>query len=305
VNKKHIHTRRKMMVQTCIDQTEDDVRLPFHRALLVDRAKDVISLDLPEEILPEMRKRKRRTSGEVGRKTTKGRKKNAVDGEQPAPPITIKFKVPKELGLATEASKVGREKQYDSDGDTVGGYSSDEDGGDRSSQLTSLPSESNSPSSVSRSSPFAHCSQETTVSSNNHYLSTIADSPPTLPTAHLHQPSLDQILPVPRDNDLHQTVVSPGRKTQLHGGHGFSGPFEPPEVPLHLPSSPAALAELPMQSTTFPTQVMQRSLSQTSTGLKRRRKPPPKEHIVRAPKYASPSFAPLPNLTSMPLPSSD
>lgn len=140
-----------MTIQDALEKAvEGKVGLPFDLVRIVTQAEDVISPDLPEEVIELMAKKP------MGKKTKK--KRELLDGEprkkrgrpslaekqlegsngdaDTAPkPLFLKIRLPKS-NSEPNRTQPQRVKEVDSDGDTVGGYSSD----DAQSSLTSLSS---------------------------------------------------------------------------------------------------------------------------------------------------------------------
>ncbi|ORY34354.1 hypothetical protein BCR39DRAFT_517877 [Naematelia encephala] len=119
-------TNEAITVQAWLEKAvEDRVGVPFDRVRLVDQATDVISPELPpdETQVPQTtpkgkKKRKLAGSREGG---TKAKKKRTEQTD-----LVVKLKLPPDLSAPEQRpSKV---KEVDSDGDTVGGWSTDDDG---------------------------------------------------------------------------------------------------------------------------------------------------------------------------------
>ena len=180
-----------MTVEKWIEKAiEDRVGAPFDRVRLVDQASDVISPDLPEEdLIVEAEPAKKRKKGVLGRPS-----KQAVlekDIEKP-PRITFKLKIPRMI----EAPKlVKRVKEIDSDGDTVGGWSDEENGGvEGGSALSSLASFSKSVSPVPARFAFPPRQSKVKHPNLNDYLLSIAE--PVVQHDH-YTPSTLTTLPAP------------------------------------------------------------------------------------------------------------
>jgi hypothetical protein len=128
-----------MTVQAWLEQgIKDKGNAPFERVRLVDQAFDIISPELPPEkkLEPVKATNKRKTKADKvtgqpeAKRARKGKGTNEAGTKASKPtmgPLLFKLKVPKPV----------REKEVDSDGDTVGGYSDDAAKSDGSS-LTSL-----------------------------------------------------------------------------------------------------------------------------------------------------------------------
>ena len=175
-----------MTVENRIEEAiEDRVGAPFDRVRLVDQANDVISPDFPEEDLVVVAESvKKRKKGVLDRP-----KKQAVFETEDGKPrrITLKLKNPN----TNEAPKVVKKvKEIDSDGDTVGGWSDEENGVVGSgSALSSLTSLSKSASPVPAR--FAFLPRASTMDhpnlNLNDYLSSIAE--PVVQHDHLRPPT--------------------------------------------------------------------------------------------------------------------
>lgn len=143
-------------------------RAPFDRVRIVTKDQDIVSPDLPPEPEPEpvvvketaSKKRKlqtspkRSTSPKKKAKSKKAKPSTSVPPETSAGPTILKFTVP--AALLKKAAPVQREKEVDSDGETMdGGSTASEDNNDpidpsgrsrsRSDSLTPLSSRAMSP----------------------------------------------------------------------------------------------------------------------------------------------------------------
>lgn len=143
-----------MTVESWLDQAVDRVRLPFDRVRIVCQDEDIISPELPPEPEPEkptkqVKKARKSNLGPKGPSSNRKKKKKRVSEEgqgvtEPTKPVKLKFKIPKPAGDVhkEEETPAVREKQVDSDGDTVGGWSEDDPepnaSSSRSSSLTSM-----------------------------------------------------------------------------------------------------------------------------------------------------------------------
>lgn len=214
IDKKQLEAAGGLTVQAWIEKAaEQRETLPFDRVRLVDKDTDVISPDLPEPVDVVMtpvkgggkKRRKEETLTGTGTGTGTGNgirsgskvkkaKKIIMEKGLEEEPIVIKLRLPAAAKPQTKKSpvkpnpKAKKVKQYESDGDTVGGYSSD----DMSSRLTSPPrSQSPEPEPVLRRFAFPPRRSQST----NDFLSSVVDASHTPPV----DPSfnLDHALPVP------------------------------------------------------------------------------------------------------------
>ncbi|WRT63660.1 uncharacterized protein IL334_000583 [Kwoniella shivajii] len=285
----------EMTVQAWLEKAVKDVsRAPFDLIRIVDQDKDVISPDLPPEEEEDigdkiivhkprkMRAKKMKLGDKVEKETVeklgeekpkakRGRKKRILDENGGSKVdqfdgnkgtmksnnlgnLIIKLKIPKlsEKRLDVIPPERERLKEVDSDGDTVGDWSSHNGEGeqvdDSSSALSSLPSDS--PPIPARF-PFPPRSVFSQIPDTNEYLSTL---PSTLQDQTQSQPVL-----VESTNDI------------------------PP-----LPSQP-------MQFTPPPPLLVDANTIRSSPDIsgdehahpKKRKRPPPKANIVRAPRHSS------------------
>lgn len=230
-----------MTVQAWLEKATQEKRgVPFERVRLVDQATDIISPDLPPETPPvtakTFRPRKRKTQEPKEPKAKKAQTLRKQDEVEEAKPIdddkenglviNIKLKVP---------PKPARIKEVDSEGDTVGGYSDDDDAAsDASSKLTSLSDDKSRSSTDSPRPDFA----------TNDYLASLV-----------------------------------GNDTMGEGG-------------IRLRKDAPTLAVTMSQSTDATDDRIRRpqvtsisSQDSVTDSGKKRRKPPPKANILRAPKY--------------------
>jgi hypothetical protein len=143
---------QSMTVESWLDQAVDRVRLPFDRVRIVCQDEDIISPELPPEPEREkpikVKKARKSNLGPKGPSSNRKKKKVSEEGQgvsEPTKSVKLKFKIPKPNGNVHDGKETPvvrvREKQVDSDGDTVGGWSEDDpepDASPRSSSLTSM-----------------------------------------------------------------------------------------------------------------------------------------------------------------------
>jgi hypothetical protein len=132
-----------MTVEAWLNQTVEErtsVPTPFDRVRIVCQEEDVISPELPPEPQPEqvkVKKVKRTRKSNLGPKEGGKKKKMGTGGRgvksKTGQSVVIKFKIPTTTpGTSPNAPKKQdakssiREKEVDSDGDTVGGWSEDD-----------------------------------------------------------------------------------------------------------------------------------------------------------------------------------
>lgn len=140
-------------VETYLKELGSVKQAPFERVRLVCQEEDVISPELPPEPIEavvksrKVKAQKGKTinngAGPGGLKGSKAKKSSAIPGKKGIKPLVIKFQVPPKSAPQRQA----RPKEIDSDGDTVGGYSDDDDDQELqnraespASSLTSAPS---------------------------------------------------------------------------------------------------------------------------------------------------------------------
>lgn len=229
IDKKQLEAAGGLTVQAWIEKAADQREtLPFDRVRLVDKDTDVISPNLPEPVDVAMTpvkaggKKRRKEDTVNGTRTgtstgngigngSRGKKakKTITEGGSEHEPVVKKLRAAadeaqtKKSSVKHKAPKV-KVKQYDSDGDTVGGYSSD----DMSSRLTSPP-QSPSPDHGHEAEPesavkrFAFPPRQS--QSTNDFLSSIVDASHTPP----FEPSL---------NHDHALAAPPTSQTPLMDG---------------------------------------------------------------------------------------
>ncbi len=246
-----------MTVQTWIEKAiEDREGAPFDRVRLVDQATDVISPELPEEVVMVAKPTKKRKGG-PGRPP----KKTIKEPMDEAPRrLSVKLKVSKPSKEDHPPKSMGWHKEVDSDGDTVGGWSDEEDGRfDRHSIQSSLTPLSKTPSPVPLRFAFLPRPRIVHHFARPRYRSPAAE-PTMLPSSEaMHRmDSLDQTLPVPDDPDVQSPHNSPP-----------PGDSSPANGQYYLPQNGDAYAQ-------------------------RKRKPMPKAKILRVPRpVVTPPQVPL------------
>jgi hypothetical protein len=133
---------------------------PFERVRLVCQEEDIISPELPPEpievvVKPKKSKTKKEKiitngSGPGRPKGSKAKNVQTKTGKKEIQPLVIKFQVPPK----SEPQRQRRAKEIDSDGDTVGGYSDDEDDQELANRAESPASSlSSAPSTLSATPP--------------------------------------------------------------------------------------------------------------------------------------------------------
>jgi len=169
-----------MTVQTWLEKTADDkAGIPFDRVRIVDQAHDVITPQLPPEkkdepaVVSKTTKRK-------GRPTKGPKAKKSKDEVDPTTEKTSTDAIKIKLKLNLKQPLPSKVKEVDSDGDTVGGWSNeDEVRSPASSALTSLSASSNNDSATTHSQSF---DRSTYSQDTNQYLATIAVRGPIRPS---------------------------------------------------------------------------------------------------------------------------
>lgn len=243
-----------MTVQAWLEKaTQEKVGVPFERVRLVDQATDIISPDLPPETPPAVEKvinaRKRKAKAlklpkepkaKKAKKSAKGDMEDENKGKENG--LKIRIKVP---------LRVPRPKEVDSDGDTVGGYSDDEDArSNASSKLTSLSAGSSTPSIVPPRLAFPP--RASFPADTNQYLATIAA---------INSKSSPEVSPSARRPQMHSTLAA-AMSHMTDFTDETSG------------QAPVMRGESSSESITGNTP-------------RKRRKPPPQANILRAPKYTT------------------
>ena len=235
--------------------TEAQVAAPFDRIRLVDQATDVISSDLPDDEVihvAEPRKKQRKAGSKSPKKRAMVDQSNGEVKRH-----TIRIKLPKAVEPSAPAKKA---KEVDSDGDTVGGWSDEDDGRlDPPSIASTRTPITGSPSPGPAR--FAFPLRTTVMAQQqwtNGYLMPYSDPPFEDP---YRVNSMDQTLPVPVDTDVQSSpsdeIPTPG----LQMGSNGSSPTKTNHllIPMYSPNG----------------------------GGSRLRKPPPRG-IFRAPKHFLP-----------------
>lgn len=124
-------------VETYLKEMGTIRQAPFDRVRLVCQEEDIISPELPPEpvevvVKPKNMKTKKSkkslTAGpDQGVKGSNKKKSPVKNGNKSTKPVILKFKVPNTTKPPQAQAAVRRPKEVDSDGDTVGGYSDDDD----------------------------------------------------------------------------------------------------------------------------------------------------------------------------------
>lgn len=146
-------------VETYLKEMGTIKQAPFERVRLVCQEEDIISPDLPPEPIETVVKSKKTkakkakpdTSGAgPGRpKGSKAKNVQAKPGKKGIKPLVIKFQVPPK----STPQRQPRTKEIDSDGDTVGGYSDDDEDDLQNRGKSPTSSLSSAPSSLSATPP--------------------------------------------------------------------------------------------------------------------------------------------------------
>jgi hypothetical protein len=147
-------------VETYLREMGSVKQAPFERVRLVCEEEDIISPELPPEPIevvskPKKSKAKREKtitngSGPGRPKGSKAKNPQAKTGKKGIKPLVIKFQVPPK----SAPQRQRRTKEIDSDGDTVGGYSDDDDDQELQNRAESPASSlSSAPSTLSATPP--------------------------------------------------------------------------------------------------------------------------------------------------------
>lgn len=254
-----------MTVQAWLEKAvEDRVGVPFDRVRLVDQATDIVTpelapLPVEKETLMALaskpkpsKKRKKMDGGDKPKKVKKVAKEDL--GGQGQHTIKLKLRLPTEQNRYhdgyTNHSRLRRQKEVDSDGDTVGEYSSDEQVRPRSAQSSLTPlSRASSPTPPPR---FAF--------------------PPRVP--------YDMFIPPLRDALIEDTSDMHAMRNEMSPQHsGNAGEILATSLPagmngLHLPTSPSQSSW-----TADP------SMPQPPSAWKSKRNPPPNANVVHQPQH--------------------
>ena len=255
-----------MTVQAWLEQgIKDKVNVPFERVRLVDQAFDITSPELPPEekpvpVRPPAKKRKLKAEKTTGQTKAKKVKKGKSDGGngakasgETAGSLVLKLKVPKPV----------REKEVDSDGDTVGGYS-DDDAKSNGSSLTSL-------SSLDQELPvpprFAFPPRSALSNHPNGYLTTISPTHPHVPltlasmAGHVAPPEMLATSPVSPLTPGGTRPLPPSRESSVSSDGTRRRKKPPPKanivrVPKHALSAPNTSLPTGVSSQVQPTPML-------------------------------------------------